>query len=333
MRTLLRTVGALAACAALGCVGPEDVPSNVFDLRVLGVQLSPPEIMAPACIRDVSDPQAQAALAAYAQPVVYTALLQDPAGGGRPIEYKLWACASTRDRDCSDKGERFLLAPDPQDPSDPRTAGPGELTVSIQPALLGVDLGTGDFSNSLLLNVLENDPYKGLGGIRVPTVLNVEAGEEEIFAQKLMVYSCNFFPERPGYDGPTMTPNENPVLPGVLLGDDPWEEGEVPLLEGDGPFVMVPQDFADRQEHYVVPSFELQPVALVERWKIAWHADLGRFSPNETGGASYGGEDVRHRVEWLPPPDAREQDVNFWFVVRDGRGGVSWLKRTAHYKP
>ncbi len=80
-----------------GCVGPEDVPSNVKDLRVLGIKVEPPEILAERCIRGADDPGAQQVLAAYAQPLEYTALIQDPTGAGRPIDYRLYACASQAD--------------------------------------------------------------------------------------------------------------------------------------------------------------------------------------------------------------------------------------------
>ncbi|HYX90905.1 MAG TPA: hypothetical protein VE782_05050, partial [Myxococcaceae bacterium] len=94
-----------------------------------------------------------------------------------------------------------------------------------------------------------------------------------------------------------------------------------------------PEPFDELQERYVVPNFQLQPVDLVESWKIAWYADYGRFTPQETGGTDFGGTSSRHYVEWSPPEAAVERDVRFWMVVRDGRGGSSWLIRTAHYRP
>lgn len=331
---LLPVLAALAAFAGaaggLGCTGPEDTPSNVKDLRVLGIQVDPPELLAPICAfstEALKDPAVQQALAVWSAPVDYTALIEDPAGGGREISWELRACAAGWDRTCTAEGDpHYLIA-------SGKTL-PGELKVpGIKPGLLGVNLAQGDFQNALLFRVLQDDTYRGLGGIRVPLVLHVKAGDEEIYAQKLMVYWCNFFPQPPGGEGPTMEQNVNPVLPGVTLEGTEWKDGEVRPLSGKGPFAVEAQDFKDREEHYVVPSFQLQPVELDESWKVAWHADLGHFSPNQSGGSDLDGVEERVRSEWTPGSSAHEQDVTFWFVVRDGRGGESWITRRAHYTP
>lgn len=328
MRAVILPICVVVALG-LACVEAEDTPSSVHDLRVLGIQTDPPELMAPFCVFDLNDPRAAQALSVFATPVRYTALIQDPAGGGRPIEYELWACVRQGDRTCKEPGERYPLAPRA---GPPLTTAPGELELTITPATEGLD---GDFSDALLAKVLEKDTYRGLGGIRVPLILHLRASEEEIFAQKLMVYSCNFFVRPEGSDLPTMKQNELPVLPGVTVDGQPWGEDEVPVLKGPGPFVVQALDFSDREETYVVPSFELEPVVLEESWEVAWHADLGRFSNSESGGADIGGgEERRIESEWIPGSAATEErDVTFWFVVRDGRGGSSWLTRRAHYIP
>ncbi|HSP79447.1 MAG TPA: hypothetical protein VLQ93_13005, partial [Myxococcaceae bacterium] len=127
--------------------------------------------------------------------------------------------------------------------------------------------------------------------------------------------------------------NAQPELPGIRVGEQPWEEGVLPELSGKGPFVLEAEDFSALEESYVVPSFELKPVALKESWELAWYTSLGTLSPRETGGADFGGGEGRHRVEWQPPPDAQAQEVRFWVVVRDGRGGLSWLTRKVRYSP
>ncbi len=58
------------------------------------------------------------------------------------------------------------------------------------------------------------------------------------------------------------------------------------------------------------------------------------MSAYETGGSNLVGEEGRHRSEWTPSRTSTEPlDVDFWFVVRDGRGGQSWLRRQAHWTP
>jgi hypothetical protein len=38
-------------------------------------------------------------------------------------------------------------------------------------------------------------------------------------------------------------------------------------------------------------------------------------------------------VEWEPEEGAAAQDVTFYAVVRDGRGGSSWVMRRARWSP
>lgn len=296
------------------CVGSEDTPSNVKDLRVLGMRLDPPEIYAEACPTGAT-PDVSSLAAALVRPVRLTALIPDPAGGGRDLDYTLWACADPDDETC--KLDHVELARGV-------TKG-GELVIDLFPGPGAAQLPDKTF---LAQRVLEEDTYRGLGGLRLPLVLWVRGGGrggEQIYSQKLMVYGCPFFPE--------MKPNVQPEPPALLLEDAPWEEGVARELSGPGPFRVEAPDFSEREEAYVVPSFELKPVHLQEAWKLAWHASLGSFSPNNTGGADLGGGVARHRVEWQPPKGAPAQEVRFWIVTRDGRGGMSWVERTVKYTP
>jgi hypothetical protein len=295
------------------CVGPEDTPTLVRDLRVLGISVEPPELMADACPLKVEDVNLNpgSPLLAWAQPVRITTLIADPQGGGRAIQYELRACAHPSDRTCTEPGLSTQLT------GNLGTAGELALDATLGTTFVG--------SEPLLLKVFEQDVYKGLGGLRMPLVMHLTAGEEEIHAQKLMVFNCRRFPE--------MKQNGTPVVPGYQLEGQPWLENELPLLKGEGPFKIEPLDFSSLEESYVVPSYELQPVHLVESWKISWQADHGRLSRSESGGTDVGGQESRHQVEWTPRSDDPEQDVTFWMVVRDGRGGLSWAIRRAHYQP
>jgi hypothetical protein len=304
MRHLSALLG-LLLCAA--CVGPEDTPSNVKDLRVLAMRMDPPELLAETCSTD------PAVLAdTLVRPVRLTALIPDPAGEGRDLDYTLWACASQDDDTCRE--DRVELARGV-------TKG-GELVVDLFPGPGTSRLGDGTF---LVQRILEKDLYNGLGGVRMPLVLWVRGGSEQVYAQKLMVYGCRFFPE--------MQANVQPELPDLLLAGEPWVAGVPRELSGPGPFEVNVPELTGREEAYVVPSFELKPLKLQEAWEVAWHASLGSFSPNQTGGADFGGGVARHRVEWTPPRNAQAQEVRFWVVARDGRGGMSWVERTVKYTP
>jgi hypothetical protein len=311
----------IAALALSACVGPTDDPSQVHDMRVLAAQTDPPELMAPSC----TDATAQFA---FLRPVALRWLIADPKGEGRDITYSLTACANINDRKCENENDFIELE------SGTTKAGTLEQTIRLvgevetgpegpkfKPLLLPDDV-------PLLQETILQDTYKGLGGIRVPLVLKLSAGEEVIYAQKLMVFSCRFFADQ--------KPNVNPVLPGMTLDGQEWEESKVRTLAGNAPFVLLPLDFSDREEPYVVPSFSLEPIALQEAWKVSWHATVGKFSTSETGGVDFSGEGEKHRNEWAPRLEdfaGGEQDVTFTFVARDGRGGISWIQRQGHWIP
>lgn len=319
--------------AVVGCVQAEDNPTTIKDLRVIGMKFEPPEVMMTGCNVQLLlgaaaggldagtiqlPPQFQQLLLQYAgRPLDFTALIMDPAGEGRLLDYRLLGCANRGDRDCNNEGDFVELK------KGQTTAG--ELNLRVVPGLQFLDDGA---ATPLLLEVINQDTFKGLGGIRVPVVLELSAPQtgEKIYAQKLMVYTCQFFP--------TMKQNVTPVLPGVLVDGEEWAEGEVKAFSGKDEVPMKPVDFADRQEPYVVPSLELKPVELQEAWKVSWYTTSGTMTGLNTGGADPAGLEARHNNRWQPDPDATEpRDVDFYFVVRDGRGGSSWLKRTARWTP
>lgn len=307
MNTWLKYGGLLLTLGAVACIDPDDKPSNVHDLRVLGIAVERPELMAPTCELTAE------ALEVLTNEVSYRALVVDPAGEGRSISYTLWACSDPKDTLCENTAERVQLAQG--------TMTAGELVVPIRPGASTLPDGT-----LLLDKVRQADPYQGFGGLRMPLVLNLAAGSEAIYAQKLMVFSC---PLVPG-----MAPNQQPELQGLRLEGEPWAEEALPELTGQGPFVITAEDVSALEESYVVPGFRREAVALKEAWSISWHASLGEIPDEETGGADFNGEPGRHRVEWEPPEKGGvAQEVTFWAVARDGRGGSTWLIRKARWSP
>ena len=67
---------------------------------------------------------------------------------------------------------------------------------------------------------------------------------------------------------------------------------------------------------------------------VAHHTTSGTMSPYETGGTNLGGQVSKSTFKWMPDAVATEPlDVTFYFVVRDGRGGESWLTRQLHWSP
>jgi hypothetical protein len=333
MRASRRWTLLLAGAAA--CVNNVDQRSHVHDLRVLGVQLEPPELMLMVdggC--DLANPQGlfAQALLVWTQPVTYRALIADPEMHSE-ISYALTACADPNDLTCADGGVDLLAQESHQ-----TDAGAGldtELTLSIKPGL-----ATNADGGFLLFDVFQDDPFHGLGGLRMPLMLHLSTTDgEEVYAQKLMTFSCQFFPD--------MTPDQNPVLQGFTIGDAGWPEDAgviVPVPDGGcpdaglcavgaGTLPVQATGIADAGAPYSVVAFDLSEVHLTESWVIDWYTTLGSFSPDETGGINVDGQQDPQSTEWSTGTAQPEQDVYFWFVVRNGRGGESWQKRFLHYIP
>jgi hypothetical protein len=329
----MSTVRALAAVvllgfAASGCVEAEDNPTHVRDLRVLGIRFETPEVLINECdaafLAGLSSTDGgttaprqllQRLAFAASRRLTMTSLIADPAGGGRTLQYRVVACAHLGDRRCTNEGDFIELA------HGETTAG--ELSLTVAPGASVLPDGT-----PLLQEVLSQDLYKGLGGIRVPVVLDVQTldGSEHVYAQKLMVYLCRFFPQ--------MQENVTPVLPGMTVGGVPWPQDEVKSFSGTEAVELEPEDFTALQEHYVMPSFQLQPIELEEAWKVSWYTTSGTMSAATTGGVDVGGQVGRHRSKWQPDETIKTpQDVTLTFVVRDGRGGDSWIQRKLHWTP
>lgn len=323
----------LVVLAAAGCNIGQENPSTVHDLRVLGMQFEPPEVVmvgcdAPLLLGALSGaldggtislpPEFQLLLGLYAsRQLQFTALIADPAGAGRSIGYRLLGCANRGDRECDNEGDFVEL-------SRGTTTG-GELKLTVAP---GIQFLNDGMATPLLLEVINQDTFKGLGGIRVPVVLELTAADtrEKIYAQKLMVYTCQFFP--------TMKQNVTPVLPGIKFDGDVWPEGEVKRVKGKQDFPLEPVDFTALEEPYVVPSIQFSPVNLTESWKVTWMTTSGTIAPYESGGTDLAGMTERHKASWKPDQKATEaKDVEFYFVVRDGRGGNSWTKRSLQWEP
>ncbi len=324
---------ALSLLSFAGCVSAQDNPTNVHDLRVLGMRMEPPEVLMTGCNAQLLlgavagagadggimvPQQVLVLLGLYAStPIQFTALIADPEGNGRMLDYRLLGCANRGDRDCNNEGDFVELQ------AGQTTAG--EFSATIAPGTKVLDDGMNSF---LLFEVINQDTFKGLGGIRLPVVLEVSAPDtgEKIYAQKLMVYTCQLFPE--------MKQNVTPQLPGLNFDGDPWPEGEVKKVKGNAEIPLTPVDFTELEEKYVVPSLALQPVALTESWKVTWMTTSGTMSSYNTGGTELDGTTERHRSLWRPDSSNQEEkDVEFYFVVRDGRGGNSWTKRSVRWIP
>lgn len=126
--------------------------------------------------------------------------------------------------------------------------------------------------------------------------------------------------------------NENPSIARITLDGNEWLADDVPTLR---PCNERGNDFsgcAEALRHKV--SAEVTPEsfqsgtsefgeAFDEQIVVQYFATEGNFESDSRIAES-------PVNQWAPRQQASGQDVTFWFVVRDNRGGVSWATRRAH---
>jgi hypothetical protein len=317
----------LSLLATVACTGAQDDPSSVRDMRVLGMSFEPSELLFPcdqklllALLSSGTDAGIQIDAATQTRlflfagrPLDFNALIGN--SNDDTLNYKLRACVARSDRECDNEASFIELG------KGETTRGNLNLKVTPGSGLLGD--GT-----PILLETVAQDSVRGLGGIRMPVVLDLENKKtgERIVAQKLMVYSCQFFREQ--------KQNITPVVSGLKFKDDEWTPTPIPSVTGKDEVSISPSDFSMLQEDYIVPSFQLKPINLKESWKVSWYVSSGTMSPNTTGGTDATGAESRQLTKWKPDPkETNAQDITLQAVVRDGRGGQSWLTRKFKWTP
>ena len=297
--------------SASACFEAREDTSLVVDLRVLGLSVDPPELMAQSCgaLSAEATPEDLLALRAFLAPVTFRALIADAAGNDREIAYELLACASREDLTCAHPDEHVLIASG--------LTRAGELTL---PALVPGALTTE--SGPLLLQVQRNDPLGGLRGLRLPLVLHVTTAEEEIYARKDLLFSCKLFPEARA--------NLQPTLEDVRINGQPASALEV---RGYEPVILLPAELSTKQEKYFELSLDGVAREHTEQWHLSWFTNAGSIKGSGEAGSDPAATDQSFGATWTPPPDGKTRDVIIWGVVRDGRGGIAWTRRELHHVP
>jgi hypothetical protein len=337
---------------AVGCT-EFDHPSTVKDLRVLAIAAQPCEV-----ILDESG---------VIPPIALTALVVDPAGGGRPLQLSVRACAN-----------------DPQGPNAPGAGneaagnypaggargtvsstrcpaeGPTSWTVpaAVSPVAEGFAF-TLQLTAEQLRAAFEADvflgpqgkPHGGFDlGLPIDVELTATAGSERAVAIKRVI----FWRQKLRAD---QRPNANPVIgevdtyfdrdPTTLLPIGPRE----PLAPDSPRTVFTDQRLwvepaGAQAEPYlttVVDRFTDQAVlheVPAETLRFQFFATAGKFDPWETFSELPFGATPSSRVplegHYQPPAantlplDAsggHSREVRIWIVAADERGGVSWTER------
>lgn len=304
---LAGVVGALLlAAGAGGCDTGFESPEIVLDLRVLGVEAEPPEV--------VTDVDPERPWNATWAPVTLTALVADPYET-RGLGFAMRACPPTRSLRCDDEDAPVLdlgsgLA------GDPEVTGGGDVR-----GLLEVEFG-------LLEAAVRADDLEGFGGVKIQVEIRIApegAPEQEVVASKFVLFSPRLPPER--------VANTNPTMIEILADGVPWPPGRCgetgPTLEVAPEQIveLQPVEGEGARETYVVPTFDGGARTFTEYLVYSWFATAGSFSPGRSGGPTdlFGNVPLT-RTRWRAPAEPQEA-IPFWIVQRDERGGTSWTER------
>ncbi len=317
---------------ALGCGFKFERPSEVIDRRILAISAEPPEL--------VSDGSS------LPRTVEVRALVVDPKTGTNEVAFE-W-------RTCTPGISRFLPGGDSastQGEPDPVT----QRCDAEDPATL-VAKGTSTleaFSSAPVAFPIPDAAAPLLGaasqrGFALSAYLHadlfIENGEQPLYGFKRIVLS-------PAIPAGRMA-NRNPRLAALLVDGSVWDadaplelpfqgceeedQASIPDPNDDEKTVkscahlLMPAFDAGEAEPYTVQQFDGQLTSLRERLRFDWYADLGRFTnqATEQPDSLSGAERDPLSTKWIEPSVRPEGPVTVWVVVRDGRGGTSWIKRT-----
>jgi hypothetical protein len=273
--------------ATAACTPSFQAASFVNDLRVLAVQAEPPEAQYDANSAD---------------PVHLRILAVDPARESGFSSMRWAICAPTDDRRCGQP-----IVPEAQGTENRHGGHEFSADIAIPPEFVAAFVG--------------NDKLGGYQGtFFAQFAFTVEDGDPHgpVFAEKSLVYTRR---------GPT--PNHNPQMTGltITLSGVPVRTiapGETLPLQLGVEYGIRPLLAADAKETYTTTDLTGQTVQLTEQLRYAFFT---------TPGAEFDRDTADEPFDGVAPPDGltRIDSVQtgsgtMWVIVRDGRGGESWLE-------
>jgi hypothetical protein len=321
----VRWLALLCLCA---CAEFED-PTIVLDLRVIGMETTPPEQ-----ILDV-DPMKTPTIdeiLAQLQPIHVRALVAEPGRTGQ-LAWTMNTCI------LEDRGSRCVEGSGFEFASglleDPETVSFGNSckdVPGIEPGGTLCALLVPDNRFVLMLyDALMADPARGLGGVDIGFVLRVQgigpSPLTEVFAAK----HVRFAPRIPA----DRVANSNPNIVQLLLGQDGIgsdiakrhcnDFGDEERVDSEERVTFFPVAGAMDKEEFVVPTLDGGSERFQEYLTYQWVATAGSFVDDVTGGAPDVFGNVRlDGTEWKAPKTDRPMDVTIWVLQRDSRYGVRW---------
>jgi hypothetical protein len=350
-------VSALALALALALAACADFPnpSTVTDLRVLAVRVEPAEI--------ILDPAAPGAV----PDIILTPLVVDPRGGGRPLRLSIDVCpndptAATPPGNADDPtgypsgGPHTSVGSARCDRHPDRVAVAAGVDPAVTPAVVArLDPAwvTAAFARDVFIGT-DGKPHGGFD-LGMPLVFQITASalndgggasgdpaDTVVAIKRAVLWAAPVRADQ--------RPNVLPVISSVRAYDrrddataEPLPDAVVPLDEGTP--LPVPADglwidpALGEAERYVTAVLERSSGQAVpyevarETLRYDFFATAGSFGALETSSEPPPGVAAPPRPHLEskyrpPPPNERPAEVTIWIVVRDDRGGVSWVTRS-----
>jgi hypothetical protein len=278
---------AAAALAGLSCTPGFQAQSDLRDLRVLAIRTDPPEALVDLDKGTVEDVRA-------------TVLVVDPAprADARMTGH---LCFPTDSRRC-DSGPSMPL---------PLVTHPVGATFSY---LIQIPA-------SMVRAALQDDKLKGLGGIRVQLSIELDDGDPmgPVSAAKLLLYSKN-----------DHVPNHVPAIESLQLTRNGVPAGAIApgqslQLSRGVALGLRPVLAPGSIEEYDTTDLTGKTVRLREQLSYAFYVTRSAEVDRETASEPLDGvapTDGLTRIDSLAAGDG-----TLWVVVRDGRGGESWIQQ------
>lgn len=309
----------------MACSPGFDEPWDVYDLRILGLQLSPPEHVYKITIDEKGMPNPDPT-SFIIPPITLTILVANPEAPNVPFQYRVEGCVLDNGLNCDEEEVRLLFAEG--------EALPGEVSLEFTP------------SKELLMKSLEEDPFFGLYGFSVWVAGTITAGDVSIpFLKSFAVV--------PDY-GQGRVANSNPVITEIWAGEE--DEEEPLVLADDGSFHpeandeirIVPVFPEDVRETYIVKAINLATFEfneettieavweqaydkeLTEEMTVSFYTTCGTFaSATKTEAlniATETEEDKKDKELGSEYGVPESGSCTIWVVASDGRGGVGWYE-------
>lgn len=317
-------VHVLLALGLWGCTPDFEDPWLVKDLRILGINATPPEQILRLESGDVTTAPREEVLAAALEqlvPVDLQLLAVDPRDPDREVAWEVWAC-TPEEGFCDGAALEKRLA-------SGRTL-PGEIRHSLLP------------DPELLLASLEADPFRGFGGLPVIVEFRVvddgstaEGGETFTVAGfKRVVYT---FPLPYSPVPEAKSPNNNPAIEQIKANDQSVDLSAPLEVTRGSEIVLEPVPTEGSKETYIVVTAEnpfnvaggesqFGEEQLEEFLGYSFFTTVGKLSHGTTGGKPLPfveNEKIDDITStWTVPDEPGE--ATLWVVIRDDRGGAGW---------